>query len=944
MSPVTGEGAQPIPAGRGVLRLHGRDAELTLLAASAQDALDGHGSTVVVCGPPGIGKTSLLDQACRDARRAGVVVVRGSADRLRRMTPLAALLDTLRSGPVPVIDRDEADRLSHDAPTLYWAVQRIARSVESFCSARPLVVALDDAHWADPATLLALRAMTAGTAAPVTWWLARRAQPEPPELVRYLDAVREDGGRELRLPPLGPADVRALLRDVAGSEPDEQVVAASGRAGGNPFYLSLLAGTPPSAAAPGRPDPTPPSLSPPSLSPDVVAAVTARLQDLSEQARRLLGVGSVLGHSFAVSRAASVLGQSSTDLLPAVVELTRQGLLAEHGGRLRFAHDVVQESTYASLPRSVRRAMHLDVAHRLTESGHDALEVAPHLVRGAEPGDAAAINQLEAAARAVHPRSASTAADLTLAATALRPPDDPRRVDGLARALVHLARSGRAAEAESAAEAELGRAHEPGVEARLRCALAVGLLLTGHWRSAAQHCAKALRQPGLAAQLTRSLLAQDVFLNSLVDPGRFERSSSSVAALADGPRDPMDRALLRIAAGLSARRQGRLRDSVRINEEVVRETLDAGPAERHVHPHLYLALSLLVADELEQGGRAAARGAAIARDMGSPWALALYDALEANRHLGSGRLADADGAARSALGHAEQFDLVAAGQEAQTVLGEVAIHRLDLPALRRHAAEVRRSLHRDEVVATGGSPRPFLVEHALLDGDPASAAQLYEAAAEDVIAVPWIDPQHARTVRMGLALGRRDTALAVAAAADRLARANADSLLLQGVAAHAHGLCQHDRRALEAAVEHLDDGSRPLHLASALESCAARAAVDGDREQAVAQLTRCLRILAGCGATGDAGRVRRQLARLGARAPARSALTRPHSGWGSLTPTEARVAALVATGRTNGEVAEEMTLSRNTIKTHLSHVFDKLRVRSRRELRRVVEHEQACAR
>jgi DNA-binding CsgD family transcriptional regulator len=197
-----------------------------------------------------------------------------------------------------------------------------------------------------------------------------------------------------------------------------------------------------------------------------------------------------------------------------------------------------------------------------------------------------------------------------------------------------------------------------------------------------------------------------------------------------------------------------------------------------------------------------------------------------------------------------------------------------------------------------------------------------------------------RLARMAMSAKRPDIARDAAAIAERRTVLNPRVPTLTAAAAHTRGLLDHDRAALDEAVDAYALGPRILAGAAAREDRAEHLVADGDRPAAIDDLSQALANYSDAGAIWDAGRVRGRLRDLGVRRRL-SAATRPERGWAGLTDSELRVARLVADGLTNRETAERLFLSPHTVSMHLRHAFAKLDINSRVELARtVLEHDR----
>jgi DNA-binding CsgD family transcriptional regulator/tetratricopeptide (TPR) repeat protein len=221
----------------------------------------------------------------------------------------------------------------------------------------------------------------------------------------------------------------------------------------------------------------------------------------------------------------------------------------------------------------------------------------------------------------------------------------------------------------------------------------------------------------------------------------------------------------------------------------------------------------------------------------------------------------------------------------------------------------------------------------------------------DAIAVlaEWFEPGMAERMpgvyylatplaRVALANGDRETASVAARVAEAEA-AHQPLPLRTAMANHCRGLAAGDPALILSAADYFRAAGRVFHQAQALEDAAALEAERGQLTAAQEHLAAAVGGYAGLGAAWNIEQAGTRLQSYGVR-PSRSAFrARPTAGWEALTPTEVKVAYLVADGRSNPDVAAALFLSRNTVQTHVSHILAKLGARSRAEIiREAVRH------
>jgi DNA-binding CsgD family transcriptional regulator/tetratricopeptide (TPR) repeat protein len=318
------------------------------------EALDGSGRLVFLGGEAGVGKTTLA-AALADA--ANVAVRRGSCDNVTTAEALGPILDAFPELIATVDDEAGVSRL------------RLFRKVREALSGSPMLLLLEDVHWADEATLDILRYLGRRLAgARLTILATFRSEevgPDHPLTVVMGDLAGLPGVVRMQLPPLTATGVRQLL-ETAGSALDADTIFQ--RTGGNPFYLTevLAAGAEEVPAT-------------------VRDAVLARVSRLSPAGREVAAAASVLGRRAEVGFLAAVSGQPLT----AVGECLDRGVLVADGDTAGFRHDLARLAVEGALSPAQRSGAHARALAQLTARGsHDHRWLAHH---AAGCGDSAAV-------------------------------------------------------------------------------------------------------------------------------------------------------------------------------------------------------------------------------------------------------------------------------------------------------------------------------------------------------------------------------------------------------------------------------------------------------------------------------------------------------------------------------------------------------------------------
>jgi DNA-binding CsgD family transcriptional regulator len=925
--------AECVPGREGV---HGRAAERNAIRDLLRRAQQGTGGVVLVEGEPGIGKSLLLRDASDAAAELGFSLAAGAANQLGQAIPLQALRAALRE-PFAGLTADGPDRDLPDA-TAWWIAQMRAE-LQQRAAASPVLVCLDDLHWASPATLAAMRILLGDLRRhPVAWLLARSITPQHGG-DRMFDLLEQDGAVRLTLAPLDDSAVAAMLTGAFGAPPDQALAELARGAAGNPSLVAeLIAGLRDDHAVRvtgGRV-----VLTTARLPQRLHRLAQQRLDDLSKQARHLLVTVAVLGSSFRLEDAAEMLGQTPTMLLPAVEEAMAAALVTATEYAFAFRHELLRRAVGEMIPRPASNALHRQYGELLLTRGESAARAASHLLQAAHPGDPTSLAGLDSAAAQTLRSAPQTAADLALRALELTHPADPAALTRGVAAAEAMAAAGRLGQAARIAHDMLARPLQPATEDRLRCALSSVLSASGQAQEAADQAQLVLARPQLPDDLRDHALTGYMQALARLREEPAGRTANTILA-APGQHDDHAVAAAMVVRAILAWDRGHISQGLELLRDAARCDTGFSPDARHVQPLLALAAALIDLGELGEA-EDILRAADPAALEGIPAQAALF-ILRARIHLAAGRLAEAATDGRTALAIGQALGAHGYAATAHSVLGVIELRRGDIDAAAFHL--VSRSATGPQFADIYARPQTSVAQAQITEARDGSAAALghVRQLCADVEARPGLlvgDPAlGAWLARTALAEGHPELAARAARAAQTLTDAHPDFLALAAAAAHSRGVARQDPACLGEAAARQPD---PWVRASAAEDLGALLGRQGDRDRAIYQLKEALAGYFLAGAERDQARIRRRLRKLGIRrrhwtTPA----DRPVSGWDSLTDTEQAVAGLVAEGLNNKQVAARMYISTHTVAHHLRQAFRKLSIASRVELTRIVIQQAA---
>jgi DNA-binding CsgD family transcriptional regulator/tetratricopeptide (TPR) repeat protein len=952
--------------------LVGRRVELDAL----QEALAGLETRrqvfVQIAGEQGIGKTRLMAELCALAERLRYLVFSGRSAEFEQAEPFGVFVDAL-DDYLSSLDRRELedldvelDELASVFPALarlvgdpvatvpaerHRAFQAVRGLLDALSRRRPVVLGLDDVHWADAASVelisYLLRRPPRGR---VLAAMAFRPAQLPKPLAPMIEAsTRESRVVRLDLDPLTPEEARGLLDPGLPRPVSDELYRLSG---GNPFYLGELA----RAARRGGGDAfgsvagTGATLIPAAVQGVLAQEVTV----LSPRALALIQGAAVAGDPFEVGLAATVGDGPEGDELAALDELLDAELVRPSAipRRFEFRHPLVRHAVYEAAGTGWRIGAHARAAAALAAQGASVGSRANHVERSARPGDVASAGLLIEAADRAAARAPATAARWYEAALRIMPESPsmrPRRVEvlvGLARTLEPVGRleEGRAALVEALDLVPLD-AHAQRVRLMANCAGIEQLLgRHGEAQRRLQRALAELPDPcsveaaelkielSLAARFAgdwvgmRARAEEAIEAAALVGARALEATAGALVAFAAAESDPNEildeRALDRAAVLVDELTDEEL--AKRINAahflgwaEIFLGRLDN--ADRHLQRGLDLArasgqgqhilmttgraLVLSIRGDIGEATDVVATAVEVARLSGNVQVLAW--ALDTECRVATTR-GDLDTAVRC-------------GEEGVALAGALGKPWISAPVgsalgvARLEAGDPESC--RTELLTWGGGPELSLVRLWL-------RCIGYEALTRAELALGRGDAADA-WVRRAEAL---DTSLSPLAAAMTL-RARARVLLARGAANEAVA------KSREAA--HIEDEVGARVAASQSRTLEGRALAAADRrDEAITVLQRAEAELAACGAVRYADEAARELRRLGRRVTRRGRGVA--AGDTGLTGRELEVARLVAAGKTNRQIAAELFVSEKTVETHLSHAFVKLGVSSRAALASVL--------
>jgi DNA-binding CsgD family transcriptional regulator len=943
--------------GFGVLE---RERELGCVAEALDGAARGSGQLLVVEGPAGIGKTTLLSIAHERARARGMRVLSARAGELERELSYAVarqllgrtlrtargerrerLLDgaaaaaaLLEAGPAGDGSGQGAAETAGDARQIsqseYATLHGLWWLIANLADEGPLLVTVDDVHWADPASLGFLG------------FLARRVDELP---VLLLLAARTDGWDAAQMPagsggrPLLPAPLsrEACARLVAarlvdGDRADAAFLdACHGATGGNPFFLNALLDelardrVAPSADA---------AITVLGLGPRAVrGAIVSRLGRLPAAARTLAAAVAVLGE--ASGELAAALGElDAAQANSAAATLGEVAIFArgEPGEPLRFAHPIIRNAVYQDLGAAERARRHARAADLLDDRYAPLEQVAAHLLHTQPGGGERVVDRLRGAAREALKGGAAGSAVAYLRRALAEPLGDSERATLLTElGLAELRIDGQS----SVAHLREALALSTGRDRREAVAviLAGALLSAGEPREAAASALAALdATPDGVGDARRRLQAtvllaagQDISLSHARERARLQLAG------VDDERE-LGARFAQVTLALDDAR--RLLASARDVADRVERALEDGQLATAYGLPRFGALTVLAHADQDSAVPWLERGLESAAALGDILKLASLRLTGCLVHAVRGELQDAIADGEHGLELSRTWGIDFGLEWGSAYLAAAQIERGELAAAARTLAgpappDADLRHHANALVLLVSRARLHLAR-ASFDAGLADALQLGRLAG----ALGWQNPAYVpwRSLAAVCLAGRgerRGRALALACEEVALARRWGAPRAL-GAALQAQAIVQGDHGAeacLREALAVLEGSPAKLEHARAAVALGGFLRRRGRRKEARDPLRAGLELARACGAIPLAERAYHELRATGA-SPRKLIRT----GTDALTASERRVAGLAANGMSNKQIAQQLFVTVKTVESHLAQAYRKLEVSSRAEL------------
>ncbi len=926
----------------------GREQELAILRAGVEALGRGEGSVVWVEGEPGIGKSSLVAEALAAGIDPGWDIGWGVAGKLTERLPLRVMLDCLQVRPgspdprrahAAGLLRSLRQGLFADGDASVTGIEVLVGLVDELCAAAPTIIVLDDLQWADDASLIVWHQLAASIGQ-LRLLLIGICRPAPgrAEVRELRAAVARRGGAVITLGPLAEPDVAALVTAMLGAPPGDALRQLTAQAAGNPLYVRELVDAlvreraleiGPAAEVSAARERLPASLA---------AVLTDRLSSVPADTAQMLRTAALLGGRFAVTDLAVVLRRPASELAVGVEDAVAAGILVGCGPDLAFRHLLIQQALYERMPVALRTALHAEAAQELAATGADALSVAQQLSAAKMPGEAWVRKWLIESGPALAIRAPELGAEILRRELDETPIGDEAWGGLMASLVWALLAAGSYQEAATQASRALTVMTDPVRRAETYWVLTRAQVSAGRNDDAITTMQQALASAGLPGEWRARMLALLAMLQRAATGNLDTADATAIQALTAAEQAGDAFATAHALTDLWLTRSVR-RDHAAALDYIDRALRVLGDDPGHADLRSFALdgriFTLQNLDRWPQAELTLRRAREASQRSGNPdratWVTAavlrywLGQWDDALAELGPDDT-DAPGLTYSFL--RERWSalllhgvsaLIAGRRDERTVADQQLRQGLALPIQTVPDRENQDFLVAAHALALEQSGETHQAMLRL-------AAMLPRRDGEMTLIHQWLPD----LVRLALAAGDRQLAQAATQACQAEAAAETHPARATVASLRCHGLLESDPDPLEEAVAHYRALGPAVELPAALEDLAVVQAGSGREEDARTALNEAVSLYEGLQAHWDIRRAEGRLRPHGIRRGVRGQRgQRAAFGWAALTPTEVKIAAMVARGDSTSDIARGMFLSRRTVQTYISRILAKLGAKGR---------------
>lgn len=894
--------------------LVGRAPQLELIESALANIHHGRGAAIHLVGEPGIGKSALLSYAHRQAGETCDVRTASAddSDQRRRLASVAQLFSGV------------ALEKSSDP------IGAVLTSIDERTDELPLVLLADDLQWADGASLEVLAAIARrAEEIAVVLITTARTHPRAADMGRF-DAAIDRHGQRVTLEPLVGAEVAHLVEVTLGAPPGPALVKFLAATSGNPFLTVELLRELHHDHALDVVDGSLRLTSGPALPRGLGGRLAREAIAASGNDSLLVRAAAVISGGFMAEELAEIVDRPLVDVVIDVLNLTEAEVLRERQGRLAFRHDLIRQAIIDDTPFPVVRSLNRRAATVLAASNAEPARVASCLLVAADPADPSDLTSLIDLGFQLRSDSPFAAADVLQTAIAAMDRLDPRLVDVVVELGWTLVDLGRLTEVT-----DLLDRHVDVGAGRLDVRRLRGhtLNLRGELRAGLEPLPNNFDVGASFEQIDGDALAvvAELAIFELL-AGRVERSASLVEWIETSgvAIEPEAELYLCEARAMLHGRDGSYEPGLECALRGL--TISRSYTDRSTSRSRPAMMAATMLDAMGRGDEALQVIREAQSEPGPRWNVPILQFGAASTLYRRGDWDDALAEITAALASADELGVRLGTAWPHAVCGLIHAARGE-PAI---ATEWLRRARRDVPGNSVGMEWLLYASAMLAEG------QGDQRRALDTLR-PVVDAYIAAGAPAMLINLSPDTARLAAALGDgRLLHTVADNLALiagntESPMAHAYNdwvgaWVTGDHTSAARAAASARACGRHAEFARATHDAAVLAARSGVVDEARQLATAAFAAYDSLRAQHLHARLRAEMRAVGVAMRPRRVPQRPTTGWDALTTTERQVVELVGDGMANGQIADQLFVSRRTVESHLVRVYQKLGFARRADL------------